>query len=104
MNKLCPYCNKEIFSVAGSEIVYKCNAHKYAMYIYFLSKDSNSIRRIDFDINYKMILTLFPTDYYTNCKNCMILIINDNFNILPYDQTVTPDNIDKKIKTYLTFL
>jgi hypothetical protein len=107
MNPTCKYCKKDLsFSsnYGEKEKVYYCNDHKCTVKIWISNYDYNityiylysysKSLHIDIDyVNHHMLISnnyLFLSNNIICCK-------------LPIDNSLTPENIDKKIQTYLTF-
>ena len=104
MSNICPYC-KEVVSIDKkylSETIYYCDNHKnisvlisynngfiYANYIHLYNKEYEGGYHI-----------------YVRVEENEMIVRDTNFSglaILPIDNNLTPENFEKKIKTYLTF-
>ena len=100
---ICPYCKKELIK----DIDFICQNHKYNVRISYRTDNySNYIVGIGIEGINNSDLVIYPSNYYTGFENCMSLYIYNKhyWQKLPLDPTITPENVDKKIKTYLTFL
>ena len=101
MNSLfCPYCNKELIILAtntgSNRVISKCENHKLIHV------------RIVRDINFNRI-EIWNNNYIVSITDRKEMRIwqRPSYNIiatLSIDPNLTPENFEKKIKTYLTFL
>jgi len=95
MKFYCPYCKTLCKKVWGD--CFNCNSHAKDYYIAFYVKDN---------LLYKTILVnKYIKIRIKNLYNIME-IIRDYEKILsiPIDPNITPENLEQKIKTYLSFL
>ena len=99
-NVICPFCNKEIENFSDQffqYLMFQCNNHKNDVYIVY------SDEKLDYYvISYKDYrIFIYKDDEREgdmNIEHKLNKIIS-----LPVDNTLTPENIDTKLKTYLTF-
>ena len=102
----CPFCKNNNFvqfiysDIRINEYQYFCKNHKYPVY-FFMS---------DFleEVNYILIYGKPPIRFVKLYKHCMFISLfeTNKYNTvleLPIDHSLTPENLDKKIKLYLTF-
>jgi len=91
----CPFCGSKSPKAGPQDYLFGCSNHKYGVYFY---GDYSTIR---------LCTAKYRIDVYKRKElNCMVLIefILDGIRIkLPIDQTLTPENIEQKIKIYLIF-
>ena len=99
MNIICPYCKKRTAETEGYP---RCINHKYP--ISFSLSANYDIIRTEIDYDAKIVLFIFPAINPWFDGQHMLLKINHIIHHLPADYSLTPENVDKKIKTYLTFL
>lgn len=98
MNIICPYCKKEL-KVNGRfdiSIQYKCTNHKSAVFLY--TKDHLSINLISLYTEYSIYNIVI--DYVNN--NMVFNYKHHNIK-LPIDNSLTPENLEQKARTYLIF-
>lgn len=102
---VCPYCNNSInissiFSLARNYIfddnyIFNCDNHPNIVELYY-----NELRKEIYSRK------LYGKDYHIFINNNMHIIYNYNVSnefVVPLDNSLTPENIEQKIKTYLTF-
>jgi hypothetical protein len=90
---ICKYCGSslELFQIFHYEYIFHCNFHKYKV-IFWVSAVSNNLVHVRFIAKENLV----DIDYYSN----KIVL---NCKLFPMDTNLTPENIENKIKTYLTF-
>jgi hypothetical protein len=81
--------------------IFICENHNNIIVeIYLLKENINYIRLCDKNFNYQIFIDKDSMDFY--CRNKRISY--KKVAVLPLDSHLTPENFEKKIKTYLTFL
>ena len=104
----CPFCktNKylENYHHRNNPIVFDCKNHKYYVIIVIDENYRSKIIEIRLFSKYGKIF-IYP-DKYEDGNDYMIIEGLENKyvdNLIYLDKTITPENVDEKIKTYLTF-
>jgi hypothetical protein len=102
----CQYCSNKLKFTPNS--YYKCSFHKNEVIFYtegFLYYTKVFCITL-YSSNIRYLVQIYPTDYLLDVNdryNCMFFYHDGYFHKLPIDPNLTPENIDRKIKTYLTF-
>lgn len=96
MKIICPYCKKYTLECNGvynaflSYNQYKCINHKLPVLLYSID-------------NFSIVLIRMGNIIINYVGNVMFFYLNSSNIKLPIDNNLTPENIEQKIKTYLTF-
>jgi len=99
----CPFCNSQhlvsriFYNQTYSH--YQCQNHKYLVTFISLFYNDELISKQIMYKNYEVIFNLFYNLMYIKPDSSNDFIDNK----FPLDITITPENIEQKIKKYLTF-
>ena len=103
INPICPYCNKETININSNDLFklqYGCKNHNIYVEFGFENRSCtyielyNETKNIRCNIFVGSIMHLYHRLAGYSCYG---------FKSLTYDVNLTPENFEKKIKTYLTF-
>ena len=91
---ICPYCSTNLGERSFSEECWNC-WKKYGIYVFIYYDGTIEMANGTFHIKMNKNKAVLFAWYDGTCK-----LIIDN---CPLDKSLTPENFEKKVKTYLTF-
>ena len=97
-NIVCPFCNNINISEKNMWDSFRCENHKIPVIITYVRQ---KLRHID--LEHKDYLITIYHDHISIQDNYLSYKLKGQIINIPLDPNLTPENIDTKLKTYLTF-